>query len=253
MLEEDFFKKFCTNDHNAAINALIEFKDSIIEFLNMYTCKLNSTKNVLPLTKEDVIQEVVIKLWNKRQYLCKKNTNDDFGNDGFKRFFIVSVRNKVFDILRKEKNKSKPTKFSARQTKEAIWHQTYNEAKEDLLINEAKLSPLEFEVVKIFCLHKVPGCFKLLVVLNILLKQNNWHFEEMQQMGILQKQIPYNEKLNEYSIHDIYKIKKDDLIKLIALEKDTIDVYRNKVRKHKQFIKRKLQRQNLWKYIHLPT
>jgi len=253
MIEKDFFRKFCSNDSLVAIRALIDFKNSIFEFLKLQTSRLTNTGNFTTQDEDDIIQEMTLKLFEKRNYLCEKNKHGDFGNDGFKKFFAVSVRNKVFDIIRKEKSKNKPAKYSVRQIKEATWHQDYSQAKEDLLTGKANLSPLEFEIVKVFCLHKISGCFKLLVVLNILLKQNNWHFTEMEQRGFLHIQIPYNEILNEYFVYDIYKMKKDDLILLLRLEKERIDEIRDNVRKQKQFIKRKLQRQNLWKYIHLPT
>jgi len=251
MLETYFFEKFCADDTDKGINALIEFKDSIAYFLNLYAQKLDKIENLRTYTKADVIQEVTIKLWEKQAYLCKKNKNGDFKNGGFKRFFITSVKNKVIDILRKEKKINAPIKYSIQQIKEAIWQQEYNVAKEDLLLTKGQLSPLEFETVKIFCLHKVFDCFKLLVTLNILLEKNNWHYDEMKRMKLLHHQIPYNEKLNEYLIFDVYKMKKDDLIKLLQLSSEEIEEYREVVRKFKQFIKRKLQRKNLWKHIHL--
>jgi len=254
MLEKEFFEKFCFGGDNAAAIALVDFKNSIMEFLNAITYKLTNTNKFNTQDKEDIIQEVLIKLLlEKRVYLCSKNLKGDFGKNGFKYFFLTTVRNEVVDRIRKRNKEEDPIDYTAEERKRAKWEQDYTTAKEERMLTIGKLSPMQLETTKVFSLHNVPDNLKLIVVLNILLKKNNWHFEEMNQMGVLQHQIPYNEVLNNYEIEDIYALKTTELLNLLQLESEVIDVLRDTIRKYKYKITRKLQRNNLWKHIHLQT
>jgi len=252
MLETDFFKKFCSNDNNAAAEALVNFANTIRGLFKLKTNKLITSQNFNTQDEEDVIQDVLINFFiKKRIYICSKNKLEEFGEHGFTQYFIKAVDFEVIDRIRKMKSKTKPFDFTSIEKKEAFWQKDYTTDKEQCLMKTANLTALQLEITKIFCLQKVSDHFKLIVVLNIFLKKNDWHYLEMEKMQLLQHQINYNEKLNNYDVVEIYRMKTANLIKHLGLGNKTIEKYRDKIRTLKFQITRKLQRAKVWKYIHL--
>lgn len=73
MLEIELFKKFCSNNDNAAAEALVDFANTIKWFLKLKTSKLTRLENFNTQDEEDVIQDVLIDFFTKKRiYLCSK-------------------------------------------------------------------------------------------------------------------------------------------------------------------------------------
>jgi len=253
MLETDFFEKFCSNDDNVAINALVDYKNSIYALLKIATSKLsNTTYNFTTQDEEDIVEEVLYKLFDIRKQLCEKFKTGKFCKNGFKSYYYTSVKNKVIDKIRKAESEYHK-KTSKREIKEAIWQLNYDAAKEQLLKQKGDLSALEFETVQIYQLKKVADHLKLLIALNLLLSIDERPYNEMKKRGYLQGQILYDEKLNKLNEFEVYNMKIADCVKRFQINKIEIEKIRDKVRKFKQFIKRKLNKKNLWKHIQIPT
>lgn len=250
MQEHNFFEHFCVEDDEKAINELYNFKDANYPLLKISVYPFIKNATDVALTEADIIQEVMIYFWENRKEICqKKQGNASKKNLDITGYFLQSLKNKCIDYERKNQHKFNPPKISKREKKEILWSENYSQYKEDLLINEGKLSRLEFEAVTVFALHQISDHLKLLTVLNLIVSYKNELKSEMKEKEWLFEQLELTVDLKSYLPIEIYKLKTKDLKAILDIEENTLQHLNNQLRKFKQYIKRKLNRKGLWKDI----